>query len=70
MICKELERAGIPTVQWCNMIPVAKAIGVNRIMESPSIKYPFGAPELKPDQEKEARVKMLRKALEGLTKNP
>lgn len=67
MISRELERAGIPTVQYCNMVPVAKAMGVNRIMESSSIKYPFGAPELKPEEEKQERVKMLRAALQKLT---
>ncbi len=67
MIVKELERAGIPTVQYCNMTPVAESIGVNRICPSTSIKYPFGAPDLPPEEEKAARVKMLERALDCLT---
>jgi hypothetical protein len=49
------------------MTPVAKAIGVNRIMESPSIKYPFGAPDLPLNEEKAARKEMLMAALQRLT---
>jgi len=64
---KELERAGIPTVQYCNMTPVADAVGVNRIMESASIKYPFGNPDVPADIEYEERLSRLRLALERLT---
>ncbi len=67
MITREFEKAGIPIVQWCNMIPVAESIGVNRLMESKSIKYPFGNPDVPPEQEKAERVQMLRKALLRLT---
>ena len=65
---RELERAGIPVVQMCNMTPVANAIGVNRIMESKSIKYPFGNPEVVPEAEKAERLHLLRSTLERLTK--
>lgn len=51
------------------MTPVAKSIGVNRIMESPSIKYPFGSPNLPLEEEKAVRKKMLLRALERLTQN-
>jgi len=64
---KELERAGIPSVQYCNMTPVANAVGVNRIMESASIKYPFGNPDIPADLEYEERVARLRDALDRLT---
>ena len=67
MITREFEKAGIPIVQWCNMIPVAESIGVNRLMESKSIKYPFGNPDVPPEQEKIERVQMLKKALTRLT---
>lgn len=49
------------------MTPVAESIGVNRIMESKSIKYPFGNPDVPPEQEKLERVQMLKKALNRLT---
>ena len=49
------------------MTPVAEAIGVNRLMESKSIKYPFGDPDVPPEQEKTERIQMLRTALTRLT---
>ncbi len=49
------------------MTPVAEAIGVNRIMESKSIKYPFGSPDVPPEQERAERSQMLRRALVRLT---
>jgi len=64
---KELERAGIPTVQCCNMIPVANAVGVNRIVETASIKYPFGNPNVPEELEYDERVSKLRSALDRLT---
>jgi glycine reductase len=67
VITREFEKAGIPIVQWCNMTPVAESIGVNRIMVSKSIKYPFGNPDVPPEQEKAERVQMLKKALNRLT---
>ena len=64
---RELEKAGVPAVQYCNMTPVAAAVGVNRIMESASIKYPFGNPGIPSGLEYEERVSRLRTALERLT---
>ena len=66
MITKELERAGIPTVQVCNMTPVAESVGVSRICPSQSIKYPLGNPELEKEEEVEDRVKKTGAALEYL----
>jgi glycine reductase complex component B subunit gamma len=68
VISKELEKAGIPTAQVCNMTPVATAVGTPRIFPSASIKYPFGAPNLPVNEEKAERVKMLNNALAALTK--
>jgi glycine reductase len=68
VIIRELERAGIPALQRCNMTPVAKAIGVHRIMESRSIKFPFGNPDVPPELEKAERIQQLRSALEHLTR--
>jgi len=64
---RELELAGVPVVQVCNMLPVANAVGVNRVMEAASIKYPFGNPGVPPEIEYEERVTRLRSALERLT---
>jgi len=64
---RELELAGIPVVQCCNMTPVADSVGVNRIFETASIKYPFGNPGVAPEVECEERVTKLRSALELLS---
>jgi glycine reductase complex component B subunit gamma len=66
VITKELERAGIPTVQICNMVPVADSVGVKRIYPSKSVKYPMGEPELPLDEEKADRYKRAKEALEYL----
>lgn len=41
---KEIERAGFPVVQMCNLIPVATTVGANRIVPTISIPYPLGNP--------------------------
>lgn len=66
MITTELEKAGIPTVQICNMVPVANSVGVKRIFPSASVKYPLGAPELPIEEEKQQRYKTAKAALERL----
>lgn len=66
MIVRELEKAGIPTVQVCNMTPVADAVGVQRIWKSVSIKYPLGTPQLPAELELVERVRMTREALKML----
>ena len=68
MVTKELERAGIPTVQVCNMTPVSESVGVNRISPSRSIKYPLGNPEMSPEDEVADRIKKTGEALEYLTR--
>ena len=35
---KEIEKVGLPVVQMCNLIPVAKTVGVNRIVPTISIR--------------------------------
>ena len=66
MIVKEIERAGIPIVQVCNMVPVANSVGVKRLFASKSIKYPFGFPELDKEGEVKKRTEMLEQALDEL----
>ena len=36
---KEIERTGMPIVQMCNLIPVSKTVGANRIVPTISIPY-------------------------------
>ena len=64
---KEIERAGFPIVQMCNLIPVAKTVGSNRIVPTISIPYPLGDPGLDQEEEKKLRRGIVEKALEALT---
>lgn len=41
---KEIEKAGFPVVEMCNLIPVAETVGANRIVPTISIPYPLGDP--------------------------
>ena len=41
---KEIERAGFPIVHMCNIVPVSKTVGANRIVPTISIPYPLGDP--------------------------
>jgi len=63
---KELERAGLPTVHICTIVPISKTVGANRIVPAVAIPYPLGNPELSKEDEKALRRKILEKALEAL----
>ncbi len=41
---KEIEKAGMPIVHMCNIIPVSETVGANRIVPTISIPYPLGNP--------------------------
>ena len=43
---KEIERAGIPVVHMCTVVPISKTIGANRIIPAIGIPYPLGYPHL------------------------
>ena len=45
---KELEKAGFPIVQMCNLVPVATTVGANKIVPTISIPYPLGDPATSP----------------------
>ena len=66
MITHELERAGIPVVQVCNVYPAATPIGVTRMYFSPRIKYPLGVVDVDADIEHKKRVQMVEGALNML----
>lgn len=63
---KEFERAGIPTVLISTIVPLAQSVGANRIVAGRAIPHPLGDPSLPPDQEKDLRRRMVRRALEAL----
>jgi glycine/betaine/sarcosine/D-proline reductase family selenoprotein B len=61
-----LEKAGIPVCQVTSVVPIAKMVGSNRIVQGTGIVHPLGAAELPPDEEKELRRKTVLQALEAL----
>lgn len=64
---KEFEKAGFPIVQMCNLIPVAKTVGSNRIVPTISIPYPMGDPSKTKEDQFKMRYKMVGTALKSLT---
>jgi len=64
---KEIERAGIPVVHICTVVPISLTVGANRIVPAVAIPHPLGNPALKPDEEKEIRRKLIDKALNALS---
>ena len=63
---KEIERAGFPIVQMCNLIPVAKTVGSNRIVPTISIPYPLGDPGTSKEDQWKLRYHRTKAALEAL----
>ncbi len=63
---KEFERAGFPIVQMCNLIPVAKTVGSNRIVPTISIPYPLGDPSTTREEQWNLRYHRVGVALDAL----
>jgi glycine reductase len=63
---KELERAGLPTVHICTIVPISKTVGANRIVPAVAIPHPLGNPALPKEEEKALRRRIILKALEAL----
>jgi glycine reductase len=64
---KEIERAGIPVVHICTVVPISLTVGANRIVPAIAIPHPLGNPALDPAEEKALRRKIVEKALNALT---
>jgi glycine reductase len=64
---KEIERAGLPVVHMCTVVPISLTVGANRIVPTVAIPHPLGNPALSPEEEKALRMKLVRKALKALT---
>ena len=64
---KEIERAGIPIVHICTVVPISLTVGANRIVPAIAIPHPLGDPKLEADEEKSLRRKLVERALKGLT---
>lgn len=63
---KEIERAGIPVVHVCTVVPISMTVGANRIVPAIAIPHPLGNPNLSADDEKSLRKKIVERALESL----
>ncbi len=64
---KEIERAGIPVIHMCTVVPISLTVGANRIVPTIAIPHPLGNPNLELEEEKQLRRSLVEKALEGLT---
>jgi len=66
-LVKGIERAGIPVVHICTVVPISLTVGANRIVPAIAIPHPLGDPKLDHDEEKKLRRKLVDKALHALT---
>ena len=64
---KEIERAGIPAVHMCTVVPISLTVGANRIVPTIAIPHPLGNPSLDPAEEKTLRRKLVERALKALS---
>ena len=64
---KEIERAGIPVVHICTVVPISLTVGANRIVPAIAIPYPLGNPAVSMEEEKVIRRNICEKALRALT---
>lgn len=62
-----IEKAGIPIVQMCNLIPVAQSVGVNKIVPTISIPYPLGDPTTSKEVQWDLRYSRVKIAIDALT---
>jgi len=63
---KEIERAGIPVVHICTVVPISLTIGANRIVPAVGIPYPLGNPTLGEEGSYKVRMRLVKKALKAL----
>jgi len=63
---KEIERAGIPAVHICTIVPISRTVGANRIVPAVAIPHPLGDPARSREEEKALRRVLVEKALRAL----
>ena len=63
---KEIERAGIPVVHMCTIVPISLTVGANRIVPTIAIPHPLGTPDLSASVEKQLRRRLVDRALDAL----
>ena len=64
---KEIERAGIPVVHMCTVVPISLTVGANRIVPTISIPYPLGDPSSPKEVQFKLRYHRVGVALDALT---
>ncbi|OPY88829.1 MAG: Glycine reductase complex component B subunit gamma [Syntrophus sp. PtaU1.Bin208] len=65
-MAKEIERAGIPAVHICTVVPISRTVGANRIVPAIAIPHPLGDPGRPAAEEKKLRRELVEKALRAL----
>lgn len=63
---KEIERAGIPVVHMCTVVPISLTVGANRIVPTIAIPHPLGNPSIPMDEELRIRKDLVTRALRAL----
>lgn len=63
---KEIERAGLPIVHMCTIVPISLTVGANRIVPTIAIPHPLGNPSLPHEDEKALRRHLVETALKAL----
>lgn len=63
---KEIERAGLPVVHMCTVVPISLTVGANRIVPAIAIPHPLGNPSIDAKDEKVLRRNLVEKALKAL----
>lgn len=63
---KEIERAGLPVVHMCTVVPISLTVGANRIVPTVAIPHPLGNPSLSREDEVHLRRKLVLQALKAL----
>ena len=63
---KEIERAGIPVVHVCTVVPISLTIGANRIVPAVGIPYPLGDPTKGEETSYKIRTELVKRALKAL----
>jgi betaine reductase len=67
VLTKEIEKAGIPTVLITTLVPTAKTVGANRIVQGAGITHPLGNPRVSEAEEMALRKRLLGEAFRLLT---
>lgn len=63
---KEIERAGLPVVHMCTVVPISLTVGANRIVPTIAIPHPLGNPSMEKKDEVVLRRKLVERALKAL----